>query len=408
MKETILAIAFVLVTVLAVAFLVDCAMDSAQEPQEEMSMQATQIASEPTATEPTQDTTVPTTEPTTQEPTEPEIVPISSNKSFFADGVSVDTFVTEEDETIIAEAQAYLKALGLDEEGVRHASEKEKISLSADGSSLRINEVTYDTVYQGKLYLPVLEIAEQLGYPVWEDEEFDTVYITPGAKSFEVPAGVNVPVLMYHAVGNNCWGYAELFVKPSEMEKQLAYLVDNGYDPIWFEDLEHVEDYDKPVLLTFDDGYDDNYTELFPLLKKYNVKATIFIIGQDVSGINHKMNEEQIREMAASGLVSMQSHSYTHGNMGSMSEETLEYEIGETQKAITRITGKVPYVLCYPEGKFSSSTIEVAKRHGLNFGLKMVGGLYNTSVDDVFRISRYYIARSTDIYTFSYYISNAG
>lgn len=404
MKETILAIFLVLLVVLAVAFLVDSALEFTQEPQEEI----TGLTTEPTTAPPTQNTTEPTTQPTTEEPTEPEIVPVVCDTVFFADGNELDAFVTEEDETVIAEAQAYLKALGLDEEGVRHASEKEKIFLSEDGSSLRVNDVTYATVYQGKLYLPVLEFAEQMGYPVWEDEEFNTVYITPGAKSFEVPEGVNVPVLMYHAVSDSSWGYSELFVKPSEMEKQLAYLVDNGYDPIWFEDLAHVEDYDKPVILTFDDGYDDNYTELFPLLKKYNVKATIFIIGQDVSGINHKMNEEQIKEMADSGLVSMQSHSYTHGDMGSMSEETLEYEIGETQKVITRITGKVPYVLCYPEGKFSSRTIEVAKQFGLNFGLKMVGGLYHTSVDDVFKISRYYIARSTDIYTFSYYVSNAG
>ena len=162
------------------------------------------------------------------------------------------------------------------------------------------------------------------------------------------------------------------------------------------------------MILTFDDGYDDNYTDLFPLLQQYQVKATVFIIGQDVSGTNHKMNEEQIREMSDSGLVSIQSHSFTHGDMGSMGEDTLEYEIGETQKVLTRITGKIPYVLCYPSGKFSSKTIEVAQRHNLNFALKMVGGLYNTSVDNVYKISRYYISRNTDIYTFSYYISNAG
>lgn len=411
MKETILAIACVLAVTLIVLAVVYFGFFDTQEPEIFPDLTLGEyLQTEPTTQEPT--TQAPSTQPpTTEEPTEPtlpEVQLIASGQAFIVDGTQVETFVTEEDETVLVGAVEYLDALGLDEDGARHASEKKLVVLAMNGNLLSVKDKIYDTVIEGKLYLPIYEFAEELGYPVWVDEEYDTVYITPGAKSFEVPEDVNVPVLMYHAVSDYCWGYSELFVSPSNMEKQLKYLVDNGYDPIWFEDLEHLEDYDKPVILTFDDGYDDNYTELFPLLKQYNVKATVFIIGQDVSGINHKMNEEQIKEMSDSGLVSIQSHSYTHGDMGSMSEETLEYEIGETQKVLTRITGKIPYVLCYPSGKFSSKTIEVAQRHNLNFALKMVGGLYNTSVDDVFKISRYYIARSTDIYTFSYYISSAG
>ena len=71
---------------------------------------------------------------------------------------------------------------------------------------------------------------------------------------------------MYHAVSDNMWGIDELFVSPASMEEQLRYLVDNGYEPIWFSDLAELEQYEKPVILTFDDGYDDNYTELLPLL----------------------------------------------------------------------------------------------------------------------------------------------
>ena len=398
MKETALAIVFVLVIVLTIFIVGYGVFGVTEEPTEPMP-----ILTDATETE---ESTQLTTEPTTEEPTEPEIVPVETEQKLIVNGIEIATFVTEDDETLIALADNYLAALGLDENGTRHISEKELLIYGEETISVDGN--LYGAVYSGERYLPVFEFASQFGYPVWEDEEFNTIYITPGAKHFEVPADVNVPVLMYHAVSDNCWGSRELFVSPSEMEKQLAYLVDNGYDPIWFEDLEHVEEYDKPVILTFDDGYDDNYTDLFPLLQKYQVKATVFIIGQDVSGTNHKMNEEQIREMSDSGLVSMQSHSFTHGDMGSMSEETLEYEIGETQKVLTRITGKIPYVLCYPSGKFSSRTIEVAQRHNLNFALRMVGGLYNTSVDDVYKISRYYISRNTDIYTFSYYISNAG
>ena len=78
--------------------------------------------------------------------------------------------------------------------------------------------------------------------------------------------GRQVPVLMYHAVGDDCLGEEHLFVRPAELEQQLQYLSENGYETIFFEDLAHLERYEKPVILTFDDGYDDNYTLLLPLL----------------------------------------------------------------------------------------------------------------------------------------------
>lgn len=366
-----------------------------QAPTEEPSAMPTEP--EPTEPQPTE----------TQPPvTEPEAVLVESGKVFLVNSVRLPTFVEEGTELILAEAEAYLAALGLDEAGTAHYTDKQRIDLSKDGLSLRVGEKTYEQTYGGKLYLPVYEFAEDFGYPAWVDDVYGGIYITTGARVFEMTQSVNVPVLMYHAVSDNCWGSSDLFVSPKNMEAQLKYLVENDYDPIWFEDLAHIEDYDKPVILTFDDGYDDNYTELFPLLQKYNVKATIFVIAKDTVGIAHKLTEEQIRELSDSGLVSIQSHGYSHGFMDSMTAEELEFELTESKKIISRITGKTPYVLCYPSGKFNNQTMEIGAKH-YNFGLKMVGGMYNTS-DAPFLVSRYYMARNTDIYTFASYIDGAG
>ncbi len=413
MKETFFALILVVVLLIGVVagayFLFFHVVDPAEEPEPPEWTKATAETTEPTtAQSPTDETTEPITNEPTEEPTEeptqaqPELN--ESSSVFIVNGVRMETF-TDDSETELVEASAYFKALGLDAEGTAHETDKARVTVSKE--EVTVDAKRYDTVYNGAVYVPIYEVAELLGYPTWVDDEYGGIYITPACREFEIPANVNVPVLMYHAVSDDCWGYEELFVSPSDMEEQLKYLVDNGYDPIWFEDLAHAEDYDKPVILTFDDGYDDNYTELLPLLQKYNVKATVFVIGQDFVDIAHKMNEEQIRAMSDSGLVSIQSHTYTHGDLSQMDEETLQYEMNQTNKVIARITGKVPYVLCYPSGDYSSLTIDVAKEHYL-FGLKMVGGLYNTSVDGPFEVSRYYIARSTDIYTFSSYISSAG
>jgi len=140
------------------------------------------------------------------------------------------------------------------------------------------------------------------------------------AQRLPSSTGVRVPVLMYHAVGDDCWGEESLFVKPEELEKQLQYLSENGYETIFFEDLSHIEQYEKPVLLTFDDGYDDNAETLLPLLQKYGMKATVFLIAGDV-GKPHKLTRAQLAELVQSGLVSIQSHGWSHRNMAVLSPD---------------------------------------------------------------------------------------
>ena len=254
-------------------------------------------------------------------------------------------------------------------------------------------------------YYVLSAVSEENRCAEYVDDETGLRYLTPGAARFSIEQSVNVPVLMYHAVSDNLWGIDELFVSPASMEEQLRYLVDNGYEPIWFSDLAELEQYEKPVILTFDDGYDDNYTELLPLLRKYNVKATVFMIA-DAMGMQHKMTEEQVREMADSGLVSIQSHGLTHADMDAMDEETLIRELGESQRILTRVTGRQPSVLCYPTGRYSDLTLEVAERY-YNFGLKMVGGQYNTA-DDPFLVSRYYVSRYTGLDSFAAMVAPAG
>lgn len=412
MKKSVIVLSCVLAVLIAVAVVLLISAPGRKElPPVETVTASSEKATEPAASSAPETTEKVTAEPTTTEPpettTEPPTEPplAESNEKITANGVALHLFTEEGKETVLAEAEEYLSALGLLKDGAAHVSDKKLVSVAPDGLSAVIGKHTYDFVSEGKLYVPVYEVAETFGYPVWKDEEEGISYITPGARPFEVPENVNVPVLMYHAVSDNCWGIGELFVSPSSMEEQLKYLVENDYDPIWFEDLAHLEDYDKPVILTFDDGYDDNYTELFPLLKKYQVKVTVFVISGGI-GFGHAMNSEQIREMSDSGLVSIQGHGYSHDYMDAMDEETLEFEMSETKKILTEVTGKMPYVLCYPSGRNSSLTREVAQRY-YHFGIKMNGGLYNTS-HDPFLVNRYYISRYTDIYGFASMISAAG
>lgn len=281
------------------------------------------------------------------------------------------------------------------------------LTFDNDTAAISIDGEKTDTqatpLYDGEnWYLPLREYYTALGYTEFDDTEQSHLYYTDLPDASQIPSGYSVPILMYHAVSDNCWGIEELFVSPSSMEAQLQYLNDNGYTTIWFSDLPHIDEIEKPVLLTFDDGYDDNYEYLFPLLKEYNCKATVFVIPTAI-GKTHKMTAEQIREMSDSGLVDIESHTMTHPDLDMLGHDDTVYELEQSRLEVLRLTGKLPYVLCYPTGYNSSITREVAAEY-YSFGIIMNGGRYTTG-SDLYLIPRHYVSRYTDIGTFAALIS---
>jgi peptidoglycan/xylan/chitin deacetylase (PgdA/CDA1 family) len=211
-----------------------------------------------------------------------------------------------------------------------------------------------------------------------------------------------IPILAYHSVSETPWSADDyLFVRPAEMEEQLKYLADNGYDSVTFEDLENNGEFAKPVMLTFDDGYRDNYDALFPLLKKYNIKATIFVIsgtvrdataarddgaGQDDGAMQNDadapdrryLSAAEIREMSESGLVSIQSHTAGHYDLTALDGAALESEMAESKRVIESITGKPVIALCYPNGSYNR-TVRTAAALYYDYAVtlksgKLIGG----------------------------------
>ena len=221
---------------------------------------------------------------------------------------------------------------------------------------------------------------------------------------------IKLPILMYHGIAGSSTEESEYFIKAARLESDLKWLRDNGYTTILPSQMiayaaNGAKLPQKPIILSFDDGYCNNYTYAFPLLQKYNAKATIFVIPKAI-GTPHKMTAEQIYELSQSGLVSIQSHTYSHGNLSTMDEETLVFEMEESQKYLAALTGQVPYAVCYPEGTRSELSIEVAGRY-YEYGLLMNGQLYNTS-DDPLRVKRFYVPRGYDLGSFRWSVQEAG
>ena len=148
-----------------------------------------------------------------------------------------------------------------------------------------------------------------------------------------------------------------------------------------------------------------SFVVLYPLLKKYQTKATIFVIG-NAMGSQHKMTQEQVYELAASGLVSIQSHTYTHGNLSAMDEPALRQEMELSNAALAAATGQIPYVLCYPEGKYSHLTMDVAKDY-YTFALRMDGWTYQTGMDP-YQVPRSFVSRRITLPDYLWFVSPSG
>ena len=123
-------------------------------------------------------------------------------------------------------------------------------------------------------------------------------------------------------------------------------------------------------------------------------------------GSTHKMSQEQVYEMAASGLVSIQSHTYTHGNLSAMDEAALRQEMERSNAALAAATGQIPYVLCYPEGKYSYLTMDVAKDY-YTFALRMDGWTYQTGMDP-YQVPRSFVSRRITLPDFLWFVNPSG
>ncbi|MFR5856699.1 MAG: polysaccharide deacetylase family protein, partial [Bacilli bacterium] len=200
-----------------------------------------------------------------------------------------------------------------------------------------------------------------------------------------------IPVLLYHGVLDNTWGAATLFVKPSEFAKQMNYLKENDYTPIFVSEIDYAYAFSKPIIITFDDAYIDVYNNAFPILQTYNFKANIFVITGSI-GNNLYMNEEMIKDVDKSNLIEIGSHTISHYKLAEKDEQTIEKELKESKEALEKILNKEINTIAYPSGSFNSTVIKIAQKY-YSYGLSTLIGKEQSNNINYFKIKRYYVYR---------------
>lgn len=176
-------------------------------------------------------------------------------------------------------------------------------------------------------------------------------------------------VFMYHLIEEEPFSqYESLFVRPADFEAQIIFMKEKNYNFLFAE--EYAKTATPSVILTFDDGYEDNYTEMFPILQKHQVKATIFVVS-DYIGHPGYLNDEQLREMSESGLVSIQSHTKSHKDLTKISEADIRTEFRYSKYMIGRITGRPVSAVSFPEGQYTDRILKISGEYfGRSYGTR--------------------------------------
>lgn len=208
---------------------------------------------------------------------------------------------------------------------------------------------------------------------------------------------VRLPIIMYHEV--NTKGLGTYVISPREFEEDIIYLKKEGYTTIDIEDLvafeyNNINLPEKPIMLTFDDGYFSMYTYILPILEKYDCKAVISIVGEYVDQSTEKqypngyLNWSQVKELEASPNVEIQNHTYSMHELSKRKgckiikgESFDDYktelldDIGYLQLLIEENTGNKPKAFTYPFGITCKECDEILEEIGFIATLSCYSGV---------------------------------
>ncbi len=230
--------------------------------------------------------------------------------------------------------------------------------------------------------------------------------------------GIPLPIAMYHSVLADNSKKSSYIITPEQFESDVDALLNEGYTPITVKAL---TDYvyndlplpEKPVMLTFDDGFYNNYSYIYPIIKEKNIPIVISVVGSytdlytksgETNPLYSCLRRSDIAELNNSGLVEFQNHSYDLHTIDSTktasmklkgeSDESyrnrLTADLTRTQELLFSITGKYPSAYTYPFGKISDSSVQIIKDMGFLASLSCEEGMnfITKSPDCLFRLKR--------------------
>lgn len=226
-----------------------------------------------------------------------------------------------------------------------------------------------------------------------------------------------MPIIMYHRFisDESGVGVNGTYLHVDMLEKHFKLIKRMGFETLTFADfadngvLHRLEAGKRYIMITVDDGYEDNYHLMLPLLKKYDFKAVVYAVtGEafnrwDVEGVDKPDNKvplmsvEQLKVMADSGHVEIGGHTLTHPKLSELGREQQQYEIEENKRQLEELIGKSLFSFAYPYGDLSEETKQLAEQAGYPFSVATNSGPLAFH-QDLQQIRRIAIFPRTDVF----------
>ncbi|WP_309715672.1 polysaccharide deacetylase family protein [Armatimonas sp.] len=214
-----------------------------------------------------------------------------------------------------------------------------------------------------------------------------------------------IPILMYHAVETTERSdkYKHFYVTAKELQRQIKELKARGYQAISLDQL--VAGLAggplpaKPVVLTFDDGYQNVLTNVHPTLSEANWPYAIYLVSERLGGRNEwveaegydatpLLTEDEIRELAQSPLVTLGAHTATHPKLDQLSLDTARSEIFRSKQQLEETFQRPMQHFCYPYGHFNNSVVALVREAGYLTATTTQHGRVQESGEDLLRLPR--------------------
>jgi peptidoglycan/xylan/chitin deacetylase (PgdA/CDA1 family) len=207
---------------------------------------------------------------------------------------------------------------------------------------------------------------------------------------------LSVPILMYHYV-SSLPADADpirtgLTVTPSVFAEQLQYLSDQSYETISLYEIDEALLYGselplRPIILTFDDGHIDHYSNVFPLLQSHNFTATFFIITDFAdNAAPGYMNWNQIKQLADNGMI-IEPHTKSHVDLRNRDYDFLVYQIIGSLESVRAHTSTNPRAFAYPAGAYDATTLQFLDTTSITRAVTTQPGILHTT-DNRFQVKR--------------------
>lgn len=195
---------------------------------------------------------------------------------------------------------------------------------------------------------------------------------------------LNIPILMYHHIQPEALAKTKnqtsLTVDNDFFDQQMSYITTHGYTIVSASQLVdalrfHTPLARKSIVVTIDDGYKDAYEYAFPILKKYNIPASLMIPTGLLEGDDY-LSWSQLGEMVNSGIINLTDHTWSHYNVARGTADKIKYEIETGKAQLEQHTGVKITLFTYPNGSFGNEAIKVLQEDGFTGAFTTIPGTY--------------------------------